>query len=141
MKGIAIERKLMIKYSAAAVEKQEKKYCYFCLCGVAPMFQSYTSIMHKICVYHACFTVVSVSYFSNVFVFWCCCFCLPWHKLFIINSFTCEKKLSWKRVNRRIELMKRGRNTKEWTCFACPRKHSVNYIYIGWISPHFSCFS
>lgn len=25
--------------------------------------------MHKICVYHACFTVVSVSYFSNVFVF------------------------------------------------------------------------
>lgn len=35
----------------------------------ARIFQSQASIMHKIYVYHACFTVVSVSYFSNVFVF------------------------------------------------------------------------
>lgn len=91
------KEKLMIKYAVGWVANiifSSEIYV------VAPtvIFQSYTSIMHKICVYHACFTIVSVSYFSNVFVFDVVAAALfpgflsfsLLHKLFIINSFTCE---------------------------------------------------
>lgn len=117
------KEKLMIKYAVGWVANiifSSEIYV------VAPtvIFQSYTSIMHKICVYHACFTIVSVSYFSNVFVFDVVAAALfpgflsfsLLHKLFIINSFTCESSFfpfmlvsrekgwrgEWNRVSERV---------------------------------------